>query len=404
MLAAMFAAVHTDRSGRVFVSADYTAAVFDGAAVTPMTAGLALPADATLVPLPEREAIAFDRRGRTRGLGAMRWAVGAVLPRGALRMAFPAYSEPASADPLPPRPYAAVGADESGSLVVAAIAIDGRAPGPVSDALFTTRVNAALRAYPSNLALRHLARCARQQGCLAARDSFGAGERIVPVSSGRNEVPPDGVALGRERCRGEHAGFRASARDLAELALTYLHDGAAEVTFGGACDGEPLLAIRVLSDAVARVRDEKPAARLVLRSNASAAAAMARACTAGVGGLRVRLVSARPETYEWFHGPVGYRWTDVLASLRAAGAAGADIAVEVLVLPGLFDRSSETDALIALLGALPGGSALRLADLSADPRRATGPGRGREPAQGVAAALARIARQLPELPIAGAVS
>ncbi|MDP9264817.1 MAG: hypothetical protein M3O91_01670 [Chloroflexota bacterium] len=401
----MYAAVHSDRSGRVFVSADYAAAVFDGASVIPMAAALALPAGAELVPLPEREAIAFDRRGRGRGLGTTRWAIGAVLPQGALRVALPAYSQATSAGALAPRPYAAVGADESGSLVVAAIRVDRHTPpAPIDEGHLATRVNDALRAHPSNLALRHLARCARQQGCAKARESFSGGERILPVSSERNDAPPEGVALGPERCRGDGPVFRASARDLAELALAHLRDGTGEVTFGGACDGEPLLAVRLLSEAVARVRDEWPAARLVLRSNASVGPALARACSAGVGALRMRLVSARPETYEWFHGPIGYRWTDVLASLRIAGEAGADITIEALVLPGLFDRAAETDALIALLGSLPAGTVLRLADLSADPERAAGPRRGPERPEGVAAAVARIAGQLPTLRIASAIS
>ncbi len=401
MLATMYAAVHTDRSGRVFVSADYAAAVSDGAAVVQMPAALALPAGAELVPLPDREAIAFDRRGQRRGLGTARWAIGALLPQGTLRTWLPAYTRPRSTGPLPPRPYAAVGADESGSLVVAAIRVGERAPpAQVDEGRLATRVNDALRAHPSNVALRHLVRCAREKGCRSARESFSGGERIVPVGSDRNDAPPEGVAIDPEPCRRDGRVFPATARDLAELALAHLGDGAAEVTFGGACDGEPLLAARVVSDAVARVRGERPTARVVLRSNASVGAALARVCAAGVGALRVRLVSARPETYEWFHGPIGYRWTDVLTSLRIAGDAGTDVTIEALVLPGLFDRVTENDALIELLGSLPAVSVLRLADLGVDPERGAGPRRAGGPPQGVAAAVARIAAELPKLRIA----
>jgi hypothetical protein len=43
------------------------------------------------------------------------------------------------------------------------------------------------------------------------------------------------------------------------------------------------------------------------------------------------------------------------------------ITVELLSLPGLTDRETEAGALVALLGELPPGTELRLADLAADP-------------------------------------
>ncbi len=47
----MLSAVHTDRTGRVFVSAECTAAGSDGVSTVPLERGIPLPADARLVPL-----------------------------------------------------------------------------------------------------------------------------------------------------------------------------------------------------------------------------------------------------------------------------------------------------------------------------------------------------------------
>ncbi len=55
------------------------------------------------------------------------------------------------------------------------------------------------------------------------------------------------------------------------------------------------------------------------------------------------------------------------ATLREAAARKLAITVELLVLPGLTDREREVRALFELLGELPAGTELRLADLAADP-------------------------------------
>jgi len=73
------------------------------------------------------------------------------------------------------------------------------------------------------------------------------------------------------------------------------------------------------------------------------------------------------QTYERVHRPVGFRWTDVRAALREAASRRLAITVDLLSLPGLADRETETRALVGLLGELPPGTELRLADLACDP-------------------------------------
>jgi hypothetical protein len=82
------------------------------------------------------------------------------------------------------------------------------------------------------------------------------------------------------------------------------------------------------------------------------------------------MVSARAETYEAIHRPDGFRFADVRASLGHAIAGKISVALRVLTLPGLTDRSRELEALIGLAADLPATSSLILSDLSADPQRA----------------------------------
>ena len=389
----MFSAVHGDRSGRLVVAANHEAAMFDGTRAAPLADPIALPAGAEVVPLPGRVALGLDRSGRAHPLGTARWAVGAILPPGSLRTGLPAYVDDGTDEGLPPRPYAAVGASQSGALVVAAVAVDATAvPDGRAAAGLAERVSAALRAEPSNRLVRQLARCAREYRCRAAANAFaGAGDRALPVGAPANEHPPGPVALfdAADATPTEPAAFHPDPSEIAAVAVPALKDDGAIVVFGRECEGEPLLAVRTLEPAIEAIRERTRRGTIHLETNGSIPAALKRLCDAGLDSVAIRLVSARPETFEAYHRPDGFRLSDVRASLAVAIRAGIETAVRVLVLPGLTDRPRETDALVALAGEIPEGGALILRDLAADPLRAlriVPP----EPPSGVARMLDRL--------------
>src|SRR5207253_201772 len=149
----MLQAVHSDRSGRVFVSADYGATALDGPSPAALERAIPLPAEAQLVPLADRAAIGLDRRAQPRSLGPARWALAAVLRPGHVRTHLPSVETAPDAAPLEPLAYAAVAADPRGELVVAAITI---APvttpdGPDASAALNARLRAApVKANPSS--------------------------------------------------------------------------------------------------------------------------------------------------------------------------------------------------------------------------------------------------------------
>ncbi|MGI8877761.1 MAG: hypothetical protein ACR2G8_04025, partial [Candidatus Limnocylindria bacterium] len=158
----MFSAVHSDRSGRVYVSADWGACAFDGERTVEIGTAVPLPAGSTLVPLA-REAEGLDRHGHARPLGQSRWALGAVLPAGYTRTLHPAYrDEGLRESPVAPLATAALCADDAGSLYVAAIPTAPSPVRPVED-------GAVARTRPGNRLGRQLARCAREHACAGAR-------------------------------------------------------------------------------------------------------------------------------------------------------------------------------------------------------------------------------------------
>ena len=380
----MFSAVHSDRSGRVYVSADWAACAFDGARTVELDTAIPLPEGTTLVPLA-REAEGLDRQGRARPIGASRWALGAVLPPGYTRTLHPAYrDEGLRESPLAPLPTAAVCADDSGGLYVAAVPTSPPATAAAS-------AGAPVQARPGNRLARQLARCARDHACAGARSAMrGEGVAALPVSARSNESPPQVVAprARPDASPKESAAFRPSAAEIAEIALAHFAAGGEAVSFGRACEGEPLTAVRLLEDAIARIRHALPSARVHLETNGSSASALRRLIDAGLGDVTIRLGSARTDTYDALHGPIRYRYTDVRASIGVARAAGARVTLCVLALPGLTDRASELDALAALVG--DAGASVLLRDLGADARRAIALAPKAEVPVGMDAAIARL--------------
>ena len=371
----MFSAVHSDRSGRLVVAADYSAAMSDGSAIGPLAHAVRLPPGTDVVQLPGRTGIGLDRSGRVRELGSGRFGVGAILPIGYLRMALPAYEDDLSAPPLRPRAYAAVGADADGELVVGAVALDadaGAADGRASPDL-VARITATQRDHPSNRVLRQLARCAKDYRCRAAANAFlGRHDCALPVAAPKNERPPEVLALtdDADASPTEPAAFKPTPEEVADAASRHLVGEGTVVAFGRACEGEPLLAVRLVEAAIVGIRERTRLGTIHLETNGSVPVALRRLCDAGLDSVAVRIASARAETFEAIHRPEGFRFKDVHASIATAIAAKISVALRVLSLPGLTDRPIELDALLGLAGELPEGSSLILSDLSADPQRA----------------------------------
>lgn len=377
------------------VAADYVAAMSDGSATRPLANGIPLPSGTDVVHLPGRAGIGLDRTGRARELGPGRWGVAAIVPIGYLRTGLPAYADDLSAPPLRPRAYAAVGADPSGELVVAAVALEadaGSADGRSAPDL-VARITAMQRAHPSSRVLRQLARCAKDYRCRAAANAFlGRHDCALPVAAPANERPPEVLVLhdDAEESPTEPAAFRPTPEEVADAASRHLEGGGTVVAFGRACEGEPLLAVRVIETAIAAIRERTRRGTIHLETNGSVPIALRRLCEAGLDSVAVRLVSARPETYESFHRPDGFRFADVRASIANAIAAKVSVALRVLALPGLTDQARELDALIGLAADLPAGSSIVLCDLAADPLRALQIASASEPALGMERMLERL--------------
>jgi hypothetical protein len=262
------------------------------------------------------------------------------------------------------------------------------------------RITASLRERPSNRLLRQLARCAKEYRCRAATNAFArVDDCALPVGAPPSEQPVAGISLrdSADASPGDVAAFKPSSDEIADVAASHFESGGAVAAFGRACEGEPLRALRPIEAAIAAVRGRTSRGTLHLETGGFDQSGVRRIVEAGIDSISVRLASARAETYEAIHRPSGYRFADVRATVAATAASGVALSLRALVLPGLFDREDEIDAIASLAGGLARGSSLLFADLAVDP--AIVPRvvpRGPAP-MGVAMAVAALRERLPDL-------
>ncbi len=339
-----------------------------------------LPPGSDLFVLPGRQPVGWDtkrrrlvRAGETKSLPAGSQAVAAFMAPAHTMTYLAAFDRRPDAPVLPLFAYTAVGWRQ-GRFWVAGWRSDPdrRQDLDLVDCSQVEQgVQARLAAEGDNRLLRHLSHCALVYGCPAARNLF----------LGRFEAPLPTSPVCNARCLGclscqrqglfpapmQRIGFVPTPEEIAAVAVPHLQEAELAVaSFGQGCEGEPLLQAETLVAAVRLVRRRVSRGTLNLNTNASRPAVVAALVAAGLDSLRVSLNSARPEYYEAYFRPQGYGFADVVASIRAAKAGGAKVALNYFIFPGFTDLPAEAEALHRLI-AETDIDLLQLRNLNIDP-------------------------------------
>lgn len=384
---------------------------YDGAPLDPAEL-LPLPAGATLAMMPGRLAVGRDATGRRVALPAERgWAISAFLPIGYTRARVPGYdlappeAVPPRAEHLPFFGYTALGMRD-GQIVAAALQTDDPArwePAAFDEGDLRRQVRRRLRREPENRVLRQHAHCALDYHCPTASNIFlRRWEGAVAVAGGCNarcvgcisKQEEDGLVSPQDRLN-----FVPTPEEIIAVGVAHLERADdAMLSFGQGCEGEPLLQARVIEAAIRGIRARTASGSINLNSNASNPRAIARLCAAGLDSLRASTISARPATYDAYYRPLGYGLEQVKRSLIVAREAGAYTAINLLLYPGLADAADEADAWIEFLRET-GTRLVELRNLNIDPEVLLPKLPPRGPASGIAAFIARLRYELPELRI-----
>ena len=296
--------------------------------------------------------------------GASLQGVAAFLPPAYSRFLLPAVAWHKTDYVLPLWAYTAVGwSDEIDGYVVAACRIDENRqwePEFFDDRKVVAGVEEKLARYPDNRLIDHLSRCAVDYHCFAAKNFFlQRWECPLPVSPSCNAncvgclsfQEEDKVAQG-ESCPASHdrISFVPSLEELLEVARPHITVADNPVlSFGQGCEGDPILQGKRIAEFARAVRRETSAGTLNVNTNASLPRQVAEIAAAGIDAIRVSLNSARKESYLPYYRPRGYKFDDVLESLRLAKAGGMHLAINLLVLPGVTDAADEVAALCELI-------------------------------------------------------
>jgi pyruvate-formate lyase-activating enzyme len=370
-----------------------------------------LPAGTELAFLPGRRPVGLDpdsgavvcvERFEVDGRTFQPLAVAAIPPPGHLRHLLPAARMDPAAPPLPLRSYCAVGIVGDG-LRLAASRIDPRThwdPERFTDPALEAGLAALVERFAHNRVLRQLVHCVRDYGCCTASNVFlGAYEGALPVAPRCNAH-----CLG---CISAQAGPAPSPQqrlaapppvdDIVELGAHHLaHARSPMVSFGQGCEGEPLTQAETITAAIRGIRRRTGRGAVHMNTNGSRPEVLDALADAGLGSVRVSLISARPELFAAYH-RAEFGLDAVERFITRAVERGLFVALNLLLVPGLTDRPAEIDALVALLGR-SGAHMVQLRNLDLDPQRLFAelrPAAG-EPV-GMRALVHRLQRRVPGL-------
>jgi molybdenum cofactor biosynthesis enzyme MoaA len=379
-------AVVADESGEVFEHPDLLLAGMSGTeAVRPqMDELIPMPEGSRLFTIPQTPPIGYDRRSGKQltadrlpkqwGGGGIQ-AVSAFLTPGYTRTLLPAADYRRKKQTLPLWSYTAVGwCLEEERFYVAGVQVDRNnqwQPDHFDDRELVPLVSKIMQDNPDNRLLEQLSRCALDYHCFAAKNLFfRRWEAPLPSSPTCNSRCIGCISKQDSDCcpsSQERLTFIPTVKELCDVAVPHLIEAKnAIVSFGQGCEGDPIMQSDVISKAVREMRRQTERGTINFNSNASLPDAINNLAAAGVESIRVSLNSAQEHLYNAYYRPSGYRFADVVESLKRAKGAGLYLMLNYLVFPGVTDREEEIEALGELID-LVGVNMIQMRNLSLDP-------------------------------------
>ena len=366
----LLTALVANSAGEIFELDGYAAVGTDGTTPIPLTLNNTrnMPFGSELMYLPERRPVLLNlQSGRIETVNEDPYADGQPLfpvvafnSPGYVISQLGTYVENPKARALPLFSYGAVGWHR-GKFRSAVIRVDREKrqdlrlmkPDDVVSGIDMMR-----QQMPANRLRAHLEKCALQFGCPAAKNFFLS----------RYEAPLPTAKQCNARCLGclslqkhsdipnsqDRIGFTPSPEEIAEVALAHIKRVKnSVVSFGQGCEGDPLLAAKVIAPAIRLIRSETARGTIHMNTNASLQPELQQVIDAGLDSIRVSMNSVRQECYQAYFRPKGYRFSDVLKSMELALRSGLFVAVNYLNCPGFTDTPMEIEALKRFLKAYP---------------------------------------------------
>ncbi|MFP4237133.1 MAG: radical SAM protein [Desulfonatronovibrio sp.] len=315
-----------------------------------------LPQSSDLFLLPGRKALGLDpETGDIEVIDSL--AVAGFASPGHTLSATAAYAAEPDAPVLPLYAYGAVGYFEDRFWITARLVDQDKRQdfSHISQSDITRKAHELLKKYPRNRLIKHLAGCALNSCCPAARNlALGRFEAPLPTSRACNAR-----CLGCISLQPGDSGFQSTQNRISftprpeEIAqVMEIHCGRVKkpvLSFGQGCEGEPLTQAELICKAVSMVRDQIPRATININTNGSLPDTVSRLAESGVNSVRVSLNSADPDLYHSYYRPVNYTFDNVREFIREAKACNLFVSLNLLYFPGVTDTEFQIDCLTRLI-------------------------------------------------------
>jgi pyruvate-formate lyase-activating enzyme len=248
-------------------------------------------------------------------------------------------------DVLPLFCYTAAGFYK-GDIYVAAIRVDKSSrhdPAFINVNSVAKNVEKIKKLFSGNRLIRHLADCALVNGCPGAQNYFLSREECpLPTSPVCNADCAGCISIQTQ----PRIKFVPSPEEIRDVALFHIERVKNPVlSFGQGCEGEPLLQADVIEKSIRLIRKHTDKGAININTNASRPEAISCLFDAGLNSIRVSMNSVRQEYYVRYYKPKGYRFEDVLKSIKIAKNKGGFVSINYLTMPGFTDSKDEYAAL-----------------------------------------------------------
>ena len=393
-------------------------AAFDGVrVVAPGPEDLiSLPSLSKLFYLPQCPPIGYDRRKRkfvtlththVDGRRIRCHAVAAFMEPGYARTLLPAAESKEKNYTLPMWAYSAVGSMGEEYAVCGFQVEDNQTWNPENydDRTLPGAVESMSRQHRKNRLLRHLADCAMNNHCFAAKNLFWRRwEAPIPVSRACNASCLGCISLQQDpSCQASHRriSFRPTVNEIVDLAAPHLEGASgAIVSFGQGCEGEPLTEADLIAQSVAQMRKLTAKGSINLNTNGSMTAKVLNIVDAGLDCIRISMNSVRPELYHAYYRPKGYTFDDVVETVSRCAERNVYTMINYLIFPGITDQEDEMTALFRLVRET-GVNFIHFKNLCIDPYwyLSSMKSRGDSPPVGIKEAARRIKQEFPRVEI-----